>query len=62
MNFDDRCTFTAMNGAKLGWKPLYKPEHIIETADEEVELILNHLPEEDKATKATLAVAKAPGS
>jgi hypothetical protein len=35
-----RCTFTAENGAKIGWKPQYKPEHILEAAEEEVDLIL----------------------
>ena len=38
-----RCTFTARNGTKLGWKPKYAPEHIMEAADEEVELILANL-------------------
>ncbi|RYC61902.1 hypothetical protein CHU98_g4303 [Xylaria longipes] len=37
------CTFTADRGSKeLGWKPLYKPEHILEDADAEVELILRN--------------------
>ncbi|KAI0599074.1 hypothetical protein F4775DRAFT_552798 [Biscogniauxia sp. FL1348] len=35
------CTFTAARGEKeLGWKPLYKPEHILEEADAEVGRIL----------------------
>ncbi|KAF2013576.1 NAD(P)-binding protein [Aaosphaeria arxii CBS 175.79] len=37
------CTFTAENGKRIGWKPRYEPQHILETADEEVELILKHL-------------------
>ncbi|KAI3324569.1 NAD(P)-binding protein [Xylariaceae sp. AK1471] len=38
-----KCTFTADRGSKeLGWKPFYKPEHILEDADAEVELILHH--------------------
>ncbi|CAJ2500727.1 Uu.00g035800.m01.CDS01 [Anthostomella pinea] len=38
------CEFTADRGNKeLGWKPLYKPEHILETSDAEVELILQNL-------------------
>ncbi|KAI0968991.1 NAD(P)-binding protein [Xylaria arbuscula] len=38
------CTFTAARGAKdLQWKPFYTPEHIIEAADTEVELILENL-------------------
>ncbi|KAI1424525.1 hypothetical protein F5Y12DRAFT_448524 [Xylaria sp. FL1777] len=37
------CTFTADRGSKeLGWKPLYKPEHILEDADAEVDLILRN--------------------
>ncbi|KAI0456383.1 hypothetical protein F5B21DRAFT_468694 [Xylaria acuta] len=37
------CTFTADRGSKeLGWKPLYKPEHILEFADAEVDLILRN--------------------
>lgn len=38
-----RCTFTAQRGHELGWKPKYGPEHILETADEEVELILQNI-------------------
>ncbi|KAI5925071.1 hypothetical protein F4810DRAFT_660843 [Camillea tinctor] len=35
------CTFTAARGEKeLGWKPLYKPQHILEDADAEVQRIL----------------------
>ncbi|KAI1119271.1 hypothetical protein F5Y14DRAFT_397218 [Nemania sp. NC0429] len=38
-----KCTFTADRGAKeLGWKPLYKAEHILEYADAEVDLILRN--------------------
>ncbi len=40
-----RCTFTAKRGGQIGWKPQYTPEHILETADEEVELILANLKE-----------------
>ncbi|KAI0422873.1 hypothetical protein F5X98DRAFT_325350 [Xylaria grammica] len=37
------CTFTADRGSKeLGWKPLYKPEHILEYADAEVDFILHN--------------------
>ncbi|KAI0186159.1 hypothetical protein EV127DRAFT_439878 [Xylaria flabelliformis] len=37
------CTFTADRGSKeLGWKPLYKPEHILEYADAEVDFILRN--------------------
>ncbi|KAI0020768.1 hypothetical protein F4780DRAFT_346588 [Xylariomycetidae sp. FL0641] len=39
-----RCTYTAQRGVKeLGWKPQYPPEHILEAADEEVELVLKNL-------------------
>lgn len=38
-----RCTFTAERGSKeLGWKPLYKSEHILEYVDAEVDFILRH--------------------
>ncbi|KAK7742428.1 hypothetical protein SLS62_010736 [Diatrype stigma] len=30
-------------GEKVGWKPIYAPEHILETADAEVELILEEI-------------------
>ncbi|KAI0872635.1 hypothetical protein GGS24DRAFT_466870 [Hypoxylon argillaceum] len=37
------CTFTADRGLKeLGWKPLYKPQHILEYADAEVDFILRN--------------------
>ncbi|KAI8623993.1 NAD(P)-binding protein [Xylariaceae sp. FL1651] len=39
-----KCTLTADRGSKeLGWKPRYTPEHILEYADAEVELILQNL-------------------
>ncbi|KAL4960536.1 uncharacterized protein BDV14DRAFT_182465 [Aspergillus stella-maris] len=37
------CTFTATHGKKIGWEPKYAPEHILEVADEEVELILKDI-------------------
>ncbi|KAL4733056.1 hypothetical protein BDV11DRAFT_176055 [Aspergillus similis] len=37
------CNFTAAHGEKIGWKAVYPPEHILETADEEVDLILKTL-------------------
>lgn len=40
---NNSCTFTPEHGKKIGWKPQFAPEHIIETADEEVELILEDL-------------------
>ncbi|KAJ4390968.1 hypothetical protein N0V93_004567 [Gnomoniopsis smithogilvyi] len=36
------CTFTAEHGKTLGWKPQFSAQHIIETADEEVQHILKH--------------------
>ncbi|KAK5050621.1 hypothetical protein LTR84_003903 [Exophiala bonariae] len=38
-----RCTFTAAHGRSLGWKPEYPPHHILDTIDEEVQLILDNL-------------------
>ncbi|KAF1952041.1 NAD(P)-binding protein [Byssothecium circinans] len=40
---DCECTFTPANGAKIGWKPKYPVEHILEFADEEVDWILENL-------------------
>ncbi|EXJ68955.1 uncharacterized protein A1O5_07887 [Cladophialophora psammophila CBS 110553] len=37
------CTFTARHGPEIGWKPQYPAGHILEAADEEVELILANL-------------------
>ncbi|CAN8100997.1 unnamed protein product [Discula destructiva] len=36
------CAFTAEHGKSLGWTPQFSAQHLIETADEEVELILNY--------------------
>ncbi|KAI8711917.1 hypothetical protein NCS52_01456600 [Fusarium sp. LHS14.1] len=38
-----KCTFTSARGNKIGWKAQYKPEHILESAEEEVDWILQHL-------------------
>jgi hypothetical protein len=38
-----RCTLEARRGFKLAWRPEYEPKHILEAADDEVELILKHL-------------------
>jgi hypothetical protein len=35
-----RCTLRAERARELGWKAEYPPEHILEAADAEVELIL----------------------
>ncbi len=37
------CTFTARHGEKAGWQPEYPPSHILDAADEETALILEHL-------------------
>lgn len=38
-----KCTFTAKNGENVGWQAKYGPEHVVETAGEEVKLILDNL-------------------
>lgn len=38
-----RSTFKAAHGSQIGWKTEYPPEHILEVADAEVELILKTL-------------------
>lgn len=38
-----KCTLTAVHGKEIGWKPEFPPEHILEAADAEVELILKNL-------------------
>ncbi|KAJ6573439.1 hypothetical protein DFH09DRAFT_1277072 [Mycena vulgaris] len=38
-----RCTFTAVHGKEIGWEPEFPPEHILEAADAEVELILKNM-------------------
>ncbi|KAK6217937.1 hypothetical protein LQW54_002992 [Pestalotiopsis sp. IQ-011] len=38
-----KCTFAAKHGYEIGWEPEYKPEHILETAGDEVDLILAHI-------------------
>ncbi|UPL00349.1 hypothetical protein LCI18_011283 [Fusarium solani-melongenae] len=38
-----KCTFTAAHGNKIGWKAQYQSEHILETAEDEVDWILQHL-------------------
>ncbi|KAI0879824.1 NAD(P)-binding protein [Annulohypoxylon maeteangense] len=38
------CTFTARRAEEeLGWKPIFNPQHILETVDAEVERILFHM-------------------
>jgi hypothetical protein len=38
-----RCSFTAKHGEQIGWRPQYPAKHILEAADDEVELILTNL-------------------
>jgi hypothetical protein len=38
-----RCKLQADRGRSIGWSPKDPPEHILEAADEEVELILSKL-------------------
>ncbi|KAJ4861400.1 hypothetical protein T069G_02354 [Trichoderma breve] len=39
-----KCTLTPKHGTEaLGWAPKFAPEHILETAETEVELILKHI-------------------
>jgi len=47
-----RCTFTAVHGHQIGWEPQYPPEHILEEADAEVDLILRSLEVDD--SRATI--------
>lgn len=35
--------FTAEHGRKIGWEPMYPPQHILDVADEEVESIMKGL-------------------
>ncbi|EXJ95152.1 hypothetical protein A1O1_00271 [Capronia coronata CBS 617.96] len=43
LNLGGNCTFTAKHGEQIGWKPQYPPKHILESADEEVELVLANI-------------------
>ncbi|GKZ30907.1 hypothetical protein AbraIFM66950_010644 [Aspergillus brasiliensis] len=38
-----RCMFTAQHGRDIGWEPKYPPHHILDVADDEVELIIKGL-------------------
>ncbi|KAF4545903.1 uncharacterized protein LTHEOB_4555 [Lasiodiplodia theobromae] len=44
-------TFTAEHGHSVGWKPKFAPEHILEAADAEVDLILAHLDERHRGLR-----------
>ncbi|KAI8939854.1 hypothetical protein NX059_003590 [Plenodomus lindquistii] len=37
------CTLVADNGLKIGWKPKYKADHVLEAAGAEVDLVLRNL-------------------
>ncbi|KAF4555483.1 Hypothetical protein D9617_2g054440 [Elsinoe fawcettii] len=41
-NFSGKCTYTAARGKDLGWSPKYPPKHILEDAENEVDLILQN--------------------
>lgn len=43
LTLSTRCTFTAKHGEQIGWKPQYPPRHILEVADEEVELVVSNI-------------------
>ncbi|KAF4829480.1 hypothetical protein CGCTS75_v006752 [Colletotrichum tropicale] len=45
MGLAGKCTFTSRHGSEIGWKARYPPEHILDTAEAEVELILQNLDE-----------------
>ncbi|KAJ6070383.1 hypothetical protein N7467_011702 [Penicillium canescens] len=38
-----QCTLESKHGRHIGWKPQFSPEHILEAADAEVELILRNI-------------------
>ncbi|RAH58440.1 NAD dependent epimerase/dehydratase family protein [Aspergillus piperis CBS 112811] len=38
-----RCMFTAEHGRRIGWEPMYPPQHILDVADDEVALIMKGL-------------------
>ncbi|EAW20640.1 NAD-dependent epimerase/dehydratase family protein [Aspergillus fischeri NRRL 181] len=38
--FSHRCLLEARNGLKIGWKPVFPPEHILDVLDQEVNLVL----------------------
>jgi hypothetical protein len=52
MLIHSRCTFTAVHGYEIGWEAEYPPEHILEAADAEVELILKTL--HSRGSRATI--------
>jgi hypothetical protein len=38
-----KCTLKAQHGHEIGWISQYPPEHILDVADAEVDLILKHI-------------------
>lgn len=38
-----KCTLEARHGREIGWNPQYPPEHILDLAEAEVELILKNI-------------------
>ena len=43
MQLGGLCTWEAEHGRAIGWVPRFRPEHILEAAEEEVEVILEYL-------------------
>ncbi|KAF4839294.1 hypotheticall protein [Colletotrichum siamense] len=43
MGLAGKCTFTSRHGSEIGWKAQFPPEHILDVADAEVELIIKNL-------------------
>lgn len=41
-----RCALQADRGKEIGWSPKYGPEHVLEAADDEVELLLQKIQRE----------------
>ncbi|RHZ55766.1 uncharacterized protein CDV56_107378 [Aspergillus thermomutatus] len=45
------CLFTASNSLRIGWKPLFPPEHILDVLNQEVDLILANDAEKSRREK-----------
>ncbi|KAF3767914.1 hypothetical protein M406DRAFT_41483 [Cryphonectria parasitica EP155] len=43
LHIGGKCTFKSERGKRIGWKTQFGPRHIIEAADDEVQLILDNL-------------------
>lgn len=53
-----RCTLRAERASELGWKAGYSPEHILEAAGAEMELVLKHLKDQIRIYQASFARTK----